>query len=204
MTDFVRKLGSDYFFERWRGAWFNFNGVVASINGIRTGENNVQCSTIDGDHLVIPLDFFVGFEILKYPPLGYRRIAESMVFRITKQQGYLAGIRQQNLTSEASPMTALLLENRVVRYSTQDLIKSVFLPQYDSPDAIRLLVEGEISNVVLDQDTLIEPSFRGNEEGFDVFFKGSCIGGFQENGEVQARNRKNKKFIEKVVAQWRL
>lgn len=199
MSDFVKKLGETYFYERWTGAWFRYGNDICSVRNVPGRDGQVHCGTLDGRSLNIPLDFFVGFEILKYPELGYRRVGNTLIYYISKNQGYLAGIRDNSITKSPTPVSQLLLQHVPALYSSTMITDAIFNPTFDSPDDWPALLNGDKSGLVLSNTTVVEPSLRAGQEGYDVFFKGELIGGVSEDGIISASNRKNKQFISGVI-----
>lgn len=197
MTEFVRRMGTSYLFERWQGMWFMLNGSPHTITG-ELRNSQALCLDLNGNQISVSLDFFTGFEVLKYPELGYRHVNDHLTLHISKANGG-SGIRPSSLIKNLTPFSEIIAQQTGIFYNNEALIRAAFTPEYDTAADLPSLFDGAKSSLVLGPSILVEPTVRSASDQYDVYLKGMLIGSVSSSGKVCGSNSKNTSFIKQAL-----
>lgn len=210
MTEFIDRLGVEFFMSRWRNTCFFYAGDVLSV--LRPEADTMLCTQVGNPEniVTVPLEHFSGFGILKYPALGYRRITAlpagvPIVVHISRSQSYSPGIVKAALTRTLSPLSNRIVQvhttltKRSLRISPEQAAVAVFHPSADRADKLEELIAGVSGAFIPNSSLLIEPSVREDADGFDIFLRGNLVGTMDGNKRVTASSRKTCTLIEKVL-----
>lgn len=175
----IQSLGSRYCNDMISNAIILYEGRPAIIAGM--GDSHCNVTYLDGsrESARVPSDYFSGWKVLAYPPLGYRRIGNA-IFHVHRAQTAYRGIRAGILTFRESPMTALMqrhAERTETSYpmgDTYQRLASVVKPDFDNRASLDLLVSGRLFGVVPNEDFCIEPSTT--ENNYTVLYREKQVG----------------------------
>lgn len=172
----VESLSPGYFQEFFSNAMFMYEGRVHKVVEVRS--SGVSCIRLhDGQGVLVPNNFFLGFKVFNYPLLGYRRINDNVVSYLTRQQSVRRGLNESHIRKQLSPVSAKLVNLHLARdRGVRSLGVDVFEPQFDSRDDIRTMIAGERANVVLNEKVLIEPSITKAEDWYTIYHDQSIVG----------------------------
>lgn len=188
----VDSLGRGYCNEWLFGAIFLYEGKPHRIIEFR--QNEVACVEIteegDGPGPLIPNSWFTGFGKLAYPPLGYRRV-NGIVLHLTRRQSAHRGLRISSVVKDYSPLSwaiasyhdqhtgePLLSSRAILDYKIE---RAIMLPEYDTIDKLPALLAGEIPNLVLNENILIEADHK---DAFSIYYKTMKVGHMDPNGNI--------------------
>jgi len=172
----IERLGLQYCREYLVGALLVYNNRPAIIYEVAS--RNVGVQYIDNEETVhVPHSYFVGWKVLAYPELGYRRVG-NMTYHVHRQQTAYRGLRQNVLTFENTPMSYLLARDeqtvRRVSVTNNQKLAAVMTPNYDGAAELDALVRGELVAVVPNQNICIEPSLV--DSNFIVLYRTKLVG----------------------------
>lgn len=178
----IESMGAQYFREWFNGALFLYEGRPCMVSDLQGGQ--VSCIRIDSprgsaDHyLNIPHQFFTGFKVFEYPPLGYRRV-DNIVYHVHRTQSAYRGLRANLLTFELSPLSYMLQASertavRIAGITNNQRLCQVMAPTFDTRASLDALVAGRQVAVVPSEDVCIEPSITG--EDYVVLYRGKAVG----------------------------
>lgn len=197
----VRELGDRYFFDRLRHSYFVYDGQVVLLSSWDEREM-FTANTERGDVVRIPSTYFESYDAFKWPVLGYRKLNDNIVGRLSKTQAGGSGIKHGALAVEYSPMSDFLMSSGVVsRQSDWDMMRSAFLPQYDTLKTLPKLFAGECSSVVLNDQVMIEPTMRSEKDEYDIMHRGGIVGAVTPKMEIVAtsNNNKNRDLVGRIL-----
>ena len=190
----VNSLGRGYCNEWLSGALFLYDGKPHRILEFR--QNEVVCVEIteegNGPGTLIPNSWFTGFGKLAYPPLGYRRV-NGIVLHLTRRQSAHRGLRINSVAKDYSPLSWAIVSYHD-QYTGAPLVPSrtildhkveraIMLPEYDSPDKLPDLLAGDIPNLVLNENILIE---MDHKDAFSIYYKTMMVGHMDRDGNITA------------------
>lgn len=187
----ISSMGVSYFREWFHGALFIYNNRPCQVED--TDGVTVSCRYLDTttDRAVsIPAQFFTGFKVFEYPPLGYRRVG-NVVYHVHRSQSAYRGLRANLLTFELSPIGYLLQSNErtAVGNSTNALnlrLTQVMTPTFDTRASLDDLIAGRRAGVVPSEDVCIEPSVNG--EDYVVLYREKQVGTMDSNKNFHIDN----------------
>lgn len=190
----VDSLGRSYCNEWLSSALFMYEGKPHRILEFRQNET-VCVEVTDEGHgagVRIPNAWFTGFGKLAYPPLGYRRV-KGHVMHLTRRQSAHRGLRINSVVKDYSPLTWAIMSYND-RYTGVPLFdpatirdyhieRAIMLPEYDSLDKLPDLLAGDIPNLVLNENILIEVN---HHDAFSIYYKTMKVGDMDRNGNITA------------------
>lgn len=190
----IESMGQSYFREWFNGALFVYNGSVLSVSD--TDGSTVRCVNLEvgrdaaGYVVRVPYEFFTGFKVFEYPPLGYRRVG-NVVYHVHRSQSAYRGLRGNLLTFELSPLSYLLQGNertapRVSNVTANQRLVEVMKPTYDTRASLDELIAGRQTAVVPSEDVCIEPSLVN--DNYDVLYRGKVVGSMNTSKEFSINN----------------
>lgn len=187
----IQSLGSRYCADMIVGALILYNNRPAIISSM--GDTRSAINYLDGreESAHIPSDYFTGWKVLAYPPLGYRRVGNN-VYHVHRNQTAYRGIRNGVLTFRNSPMTQMLIhhaERRGVEYESptqSEKLACVMVPNYDNEASLDLLVEGRIAACVPNEDFCIEPSIT--ENNYNILYREKQVGTMDSSKNFSVSN----------------
>lgn len=173
----IERLGLDWCNQRMVGGNFVYGDKVLRVAAVRA--DHVLCEdSKTGDRSKLPLDFFTGFKVFKYPALGYRSYGPGLAVWLYKRHSYHRGLREQFVQLETSPVSSLLCKHNAQMLGAlgaldrPGLMELVFFPKYHTLADMERLYEGDLACVVLNENVLIEPNVvNDNADGYTVYFK---------------------------------
>lgn len=170
----IERLGLDWCNQRIVGGNFVYGDKVLRVSAVRA--EHVLCEDPKtGDRSKLPLDFFTGFKVFKYPALGYRSYGPGLAAWLYKQHSYQRGLRERCVHLELSPVSSLLFNHNVQMHGAFEipwLMELVFFPKYHTLADMQRLYDGDLACVVLNENVLIEPNIvNENADGYTVYFK---------------------------------
>lgn len=188
----VDSLGRGYCNEWLYGAIFLYEGKPHRIIEFR--QNEVVCVETteegDGPWTLIPNSWFTGFGKLAYPPLGYRRV-NGIVLHLTRRQSAHRGLRISSVVKDYSPLSwaiasyhdqctgePLLTSRAILDHKVE---RAIMLPEYDSLDKLPDLLAGDIPNLVLNENILIEVDHK---DAFSIYYKTMKVGHMDRDGNI--------------------
>lgn len=191
----VQSLGSGYFNEFFNGSVFMYEGRVHQIVECRA--SGVRCTRLhDGEPVVVPNNFFMGFKVFNYPTLGYRRISEHIAAFLTRNQSVRRGLNPQHVRHQNSPISQRLLnEGHINSTVPPNNGLLVYEPVFDSPEAVQQLLAGDRANVVLNEEILIEPSVNSDNDWYTIYHNQAIVGSMDYRGRTSFINPKYDNII---------
>lgn len=190
----VDSLGRGYCNEWLAGALFLYEGKPHRILEFR--QNETLCVEItesgDGDIMRVPNSWFTGFGKLAYPPLGYRRV-NGVVLHLTRRQSAHRGLRISSVARDHSPLSWAIASYHD-RYTGEPLMmtravrdfhveRAIMVPEYDTVEKLPALLAGEIPNLVLNENILIEVN---HNDAFSIYYKTMKVGDMDRSGKITA------------------
>lgn len=190
----IQSMGLRYFQEWFHGALFIREGKVLQVS--EANSEAVFCRVLNPttggtSSESVPHEFFTGFKVFEYPPLGYRRVG-NITHHVHRTQSAYRGLRANLLTFEYSPLTYLLQNNERTHTSQSTSaglnkkLAAVMLPQYDTRASLDLLVAGRQASVVPNEDVCIEPSISG--EDYVVLYRCKIVGTMDARKQFHINN----------------
>lgn len=170
----IERLGREWCNQRLTGGHFLFDDEILRIGHIE--RDGVYCENYNtGNGKKLPHEFFTGFKIFQYPPLGYRKYGPGLCVWTSKKHSWQRGLRERCIEAEYSPVTSLLQQyarKMQGAFNMPPILELVFFPKYDSVDDLDKLFNGDVASVVLNENVLIEPNIvNENADGYVIYFK---------------------------------
>lgn len=187
--------GQVYFIER-------FDGEREIGEDVRT-PTHVTLRTVDSrEYLRVSHEVFTGFAVLAYPELGYRKVA-GIAYHFGRRQTAYRGLRPQVLIIDKSP-ASVLAEAAREHYLSQELLlppgemyKQIMLPEYDTPEVLDSVLQGQELCYVPNNLICIEPLHR--TPLFGVYYKEKLVGTISRDRVLDISSPNIFKAVEAVI-----
>lgn len=204
-TNLLDSTGIEWFRQRVIGGHMIYDKEVVRLDGMKDHDTILgRKLTGQPGNVLIHKDAIPGFGAFAYPQLGYRRIYNNLAGYVEYSPGGHGqgkrGLRQKSLHTTFSPASDVLV-NRYQQCvhgkyrGTDEIIIAVFLPQYDKPQDLDKLIEGEKIQVILNHDVLIEPSVGADDDDYVVYCRQRACGRFNSNKEFKWYSEKYKDAV---------
>lgn len=208
----VESLGIGYCNEWLRNSLMVYEGQVYfidSFHGERGEDADVQVPThvslraVGNRGLIrVSHEVFTGFSVLAYPELGYRKVA-GIAYHFGRRQTAYRGLRPQVLIIDKSP-ASVLAEAAREHYLSQELLlppgemyKQVMLPEYDTPEVLDRVLQGQELCYVPNNLICIEPMHRTPLLG--VYYKEKLVGTISRDRVLDISSPNIYKAVEAVI-----
>lgn len=196
----VATLGRDFFNKKFAGAYILYQDRVLRIDS--AGQQKVRLTTATQEEVMVDNNYFIGFKVLAYPKLGWRRFNKDVVAHLTKIQSANRGLRKESTSQMLSPATKLLKNHGVINVVVKEdvYMESVFKPKWDTKADIPKMLAGNKLNVVLNEDVMIEPSTTNErEEVWDVFVGTVVAANYKRDGRITYISQAHKPMLQRMI-----
>ena len=202
MSKLVEELGTRYFLDKFNGAYFVYDTKLVYLYDTYGEDQFVVREAGDNTNHQVPMAFFEGYSVFKWPTLGYRRLSSNVIARLNRSGNGTSGMKINAIRKEFTPLSTYLINEGadVEDTGTTATMNSVFFPKYDTVEQLPALFEGDLGALVLSENVVIEASMRHDDEDvYDVLYRGNSIASVTPDRVIDATTTANRNFVRSLL-----
>lgn len=203
----IDKYGTDWFNNKFSGAYFMHNDVPSYVSKARsTGVVVVACPRVNDKvkacTITVPRNFFKDDSVFEVGDLGYRHTLKGkwLAFLSRNNSSYARGISTRNIIATKSQLTDTLSSMGEVAYITDAelcnlALQPKFIPLYDG---IKLVQQGKLLSFAASPTVAVVPD-PNDISCLVIIICGKPMGKVNSKGNISFVSSISKKYIEETV-----